>query len=365
MTESTSIASSAKVSDAAALSLIDIRRIDRAAGKSSKRGDLTDKLKRRRANGEAPPPSAAATIAPEATPAAAPTVAPAPSLPPLAAFAPETSEPEVSPASPVAAPEDVRQAVAPPESYIASETSPEPEMSPAVPVAAPTAVEPPKPYVASETSPAPEVSPSLPVAAPDLVRHAAALPEPYVAPEPEPSALPAAPEVVRRAVALPEPYFAPEPPPEPEPQPALPAAAYEVTRAAPLPYDDLRSTEDLIYYWDELRAGRELPFFSTLDRTRIAISWPDTVMVNYGADQAAMPQIARLSRLTGVVEFSSMVTDWILSCSRQVARIGKAMETKRAFNGARSARNYHMLLLPFANSGGASDYVLCHLSNAD
>jgi hypothetical protein len=237
------------------------------------------------------------------------------------------------------------------------------------PDVAPHTIAPPEADAAPAASLEPEVSPSPPVAAPEVVRHAVALPEPYVAPEsprePEPQpTLPAAPQIVRRAVALPEPYFAPEPLPEPE-KPALPATAYEVTRAAPLPYDDLRSTEDLVYYWDELRAGRELPFFSSLDRTRIAISWPDTVMVNYGADQAAMPQIARLSRLTGVVEFSSMVTDWILSCSRQVARIGKAMETKRAFNGTRSARNYHMLLLPFANSGGASDYVLCHLSNAD
>lgn len=365
MTEATSIAGSAKgASDAAALSLIDIRRIDRTVKKNAKRGDLTDKLKRRRANDEAPPPSAPATVVPEATPAAAASVAPAPSLPPLAAFAPEASEPERPPALPIEAPEVVRDALALPKPDAAPVSSPEPEA--AVPVAthevAHPAVALPEPDTAPAPSSEPEVSPSFPVVAPQVARHAVALPEPYVAPEspPEPQtqpALPAAPEVVRRAVALPEPYFAPQPRPEP--------AAHEVARAAPLPYDDLRSTEDLIYYWDELRAGRELPFFSSLDRTRIAISWPDTVMVDYGADQAAMPQIARLSRLTGVVEFSSMVTDWILSCSRQVARIGKAMETKRAFNGARSPRNYHMLLLPFANSGGASDYVLCHLSNAD
>jgi hypothetical protein len=170
---------------------------------------------------------------------------------------------------------------------------------------------------------------------------------------------------MRRAVALPEPYVAPEPPPAPEAKPPLPSAVPEVPRSAPLPYDDLRGADDLIYYWDELRAGRELPLLSSLDRTRIAISWPDTVMVDYGTDQAAMPQIARLSRLTGAVEFTSMVTEWILSCSRQVARIVKAMETKRAFTGARSPRNYHMLLLPFANSTGTSDHVLCHLSNAD
>jgi hypothetical protein len=256
MSESFSTASGAKlVSDAAALSLIDIRRIDRAAGKSAKRGDLTDKLKRK-PNGEGLQPASVA-VAPAAAPVAAPPIAP----PARAAFVAE---------------------------------------------------------------------PALPV-----IRRAVALPEPYVAPEPEAKASPPSP--------------APEAPPRP----------------APLPYDDLRSADDLIYYWDELRAGRALPLFASLDRTRIAISWPDTVMVDYGADQAAMPQIARLSRLTGVVEFTSMVTEWILSCSRQVARIGKAMETKRVFAGTQDPRSYHMLLLPFANSGGASDHVLCHLSCAD
>ncbi len=247
--------------DAAALSLIEIRRIDRATERSAKAGDLTGKLKKP-VTGRGAPAAAPAIVSDN--PAAAPLFPRTPQEPPRATFAP-----------------------------------------------------------------------------PPLQRSAAPLPEPYIAPE-----APAAPE--------------PTPPPRP-------AAAPGIARAAPLPYDDLRSIDDLIYYWDELRAGRELPLFASLDRTRIAISWPDTVMVNYGADQAAMPQIARLSRLTGVVEFTSMVTEWILSCSRQVARIGKAMEARRAFTGTGggSPRQYHMLLLPFANAGGASEHVLCHLSCTD
>ncbi|HEX4192776.1 MAG TPA: hypothetical protein VHY80_06745, partial [Stellaceae bacterium] len=57
MTDSNSALSAAKVgTDAAALSLIDIRRIDRAAGKSGKRGDLTEKLKKPLLTGEMPAP---------------------------------------------------------------------------------------------------------------------------------------------------------------------------------------------------------------------------------------------------------------------------------------------------------------------
>jgi hypothetical protein len=88
-------------------------------------------------------------------------------------------------------------------------------------------------------------------------------------------------------------------------------------------------------------------------------------MVNYSADQEAMPQIARLSRLTGTIEFTSLVTEWVLSCARQVAKLGKAMETRRAFTGTRSPHHYHMLLLPFADAHGMSSHVLCHLSRTD
>jgi hypothetical protein len=146
--------------------------------------------------------------------------------------------------------------------------------------------------------------------------------------------------------------------PEPEPQAAV--------RRAPLPYDDLRSAEDLIDYWDDLRAGRELPFFTSLDRTRIAISWPDSLMVTFnGYDAAAAPQIARLSRLTGGVEYSSMVTEWVIACSRQVARIGKAMEHEETFPASHGGTKlYRILLLPFATATGRSDHILCHLSSA-
>lgn len=301
MSEATTIADGTKsVSDAAALSLIDIRRIDRAAGKSAKRGDLTHKLKRQPSGAMQPAPAAAAPLAAPPAVVAPPPIAPAPESPPLAAFAPEPAPP------PVAAPP----------------IAPAPEL-PALAA------------FAREDAP------------PPITRHAAALPEPYVAPSDElaPSYIVGVP-----IVGLPSVQAAPPAP---------------TSDSAPLPYDDLRSADDLVYYWDELRGGRELPLFSNLDRTRIAISWPDTVMVNYDLDRAAVPQIARLSRLTGVVEFTTMVTEWILSCSRQVARIGKAMETKRDFDSAESPRSYHMLLLPFANPHGSSDHVLCHLSCAD
>lgn len=143
----------------------------------------------------------------------------------------------------------------------------------------------------------------------------------------------------------------------PVPEPALPAP-----RPAPLPYDDLRSADELVDYWDDLRGGRELPFFTSLDRTRIAISWPDTLMVTFSGRDSGEPQVARLSRLTGEIEYSSLVTEWILGCAREVSRIGKAMEHEEKFAGSDATRTYRLILLPFATPAGKSDHILCHLN---
>ncbi|HEV8014382.1 MAG TPA: hypothetical protein VGP48_02555 [Stellaceae bacterium] len=212
-----------------------------------------------------------------------------------------------------------------------------------------------RPAAAARGAPPPMPQlPPLPEAPAEPVRHHADVSD-ILALEPGPDPLRHFPDRLVAADVATYIVSAPEPLPEPE-----------TVRPAPLPYDDLRSAEELIDYWDDLRDGRELPFFASLDRTRIAISWPDSLMVTFsGADAAATPQIARLSRLTGGVEYSSMVTEWILGCSRQVARIGKAMEHEQKFPGSHGGtKSYRMLLLPFATAIGKSDHILCHLSSA-
>lgn len=170
-------------------------------------------------------------------------------------------------------------------------------------------------------------------------RPSAALPEPYLTPGVE------LPSYIVGAVAASLPIA-------PAPQAAV--------RTPPLPYNDTRTADDLVYYWDELRGHRALPLLEDIDRTRIAISWPNTVMATFGADRSEMPQITRLSRFTGAIEVTTIVTEWIISCCRQVAKIGKAMETQRTFTGKHELQ-YSMMLLPLASSNGTSNHVLCHL----
>lgn len=174
--------------------------------------------------------------------------------------------------------------------------------------------------------------------------------------------------------------FAPPAPPAPPAEPDIPPpaeaapigvvprpvrlgspGATEFARPRPLSYDDYQSPEALFAYWNALRGIRALPSLEALDRNRIAISWPDSLMVGYYGDPA-MPRLSRLSRLTGKIEYTSMVTEWILSCSQQAARAGAAMKQEQDFPGDRGSRTYRMMLLPFCSTAGESNHVLCHLN---
>lgn len=163
--------------------------------------------------------------------------------------------------------------------------------------------------------------------------------------------------------------------PTPQPVPTLVARASAAIATAELPkpanapvetppvYDDLPTREALIDYWDELRGDEDRPQIVTLDRRRVAVTWSDSLMVSYQSGDSGMPQMTRFGRLTGDVQYTSMVTEWIISCSRKVSRIGAAMETEQNFPCDRGNRTYRMLLLPFDSvPTGASDHVLCNLS---
>ncbi len=156
----------------------------------------------------------------------------------------------------------------------------------------------------------------------------------------------AAPEAIAPAAALAEIGRAETPPPTP----TMPAVIHDAGK--------------FIDYWHRLRREHALPALDLLDRELVAENWPDSLMVTYATLDAPMPRIARLSKPTGAVEYTPMVTDWIISCAREVARHGEAMEDEQEFPITRGTANYHLLLLPFAGAQGESDHVLCHLSRA-
>ena len=140
---------------------------------------------------------------------------------------------------------------------------------------------------------------------------------------------------------------------DPTPNPAPPAAAPPPppqAAAEPPP-----RPEEIVVYWERLRRGRPLPALAELDRALVAKAWPDSLIVVF--DQEALPRISRLGATNGEIEYTPMVTDWILTQARQAARRGTKLDELQSFPLAGESARYRLFLLPF----GQGESVLCHL----
>lgn len=150
--------------------------------------------------------------------------------------------------------------------------------------------------------------------------------------------------------------------------PALPAAVAAPTAAAvPIPAaaaEPPPRAEEIVVYWERLRRGRPLPALADLDRALVARAWPDSLVVIFD-DEAAMPRISRLGDTDGEIEYTPMVTDWILTRARQASRRGIKLDEVQSFPMNGEIPHYRLFLLPLGTSGGAGDGVLCHLCRVD
>lgn len=127
-----------------------------------------------------------------------------------------------------------------------------------------------------------------------------------------------------------------------------------------------RNSDDIVDYWDNLRGDRAFPRPDDLDRLLITQSWPNSLILAFGADANAMPRITRLGDTDGTVDYTAMVTDWLLSRGREAVRSGEALEDDQRFplSSGGSAR-YHLLLLPVGADEAKADQVLCHLTRVE
>jgi len=146
--------------------------------------------------------------------------------------------------------------------------------------------------------------------------------------------------------------------------PVLQAAPVPPPPPPPPPQDARGGMEALLDYWVGLRRGHGVPPLANLDRGLVADRWRDCFLVTYGPMGAAAPKIARLSTPTGEIQYSPMVTEWIITTAKEAARHGEAMEDEQDFPHGSGAAGYRMLLLPFTTADGRSECVLCHLSRA-
>jgi hypothetical protein len=254
------------------------------------------------------------------------------------AFEPEVGAPEV-----IHQPEAMHEPVAMHEpeaivhSIIHAEAIAEPETltlyEPEI-IAEPESVAQPEDTSKLETTPAPEVMPELEIPALEIMpEEGDGRREPVLTMPPA--------EASDTVIPLPVPVAAAEPPAtEPE------------AKASP----------DLLDYWDGLRGARELPAVDELDRSHIAGSWPNIVLLGFTTE---LPQITRIGENNGDVEYTAMVTSWLMSRGRHAVKRGEAMEEEQKFPISTGSARYRLLLLPMmGRNSEVCDHVLCQITRA-
>ena len=239
---------------------------------------------------------------------------------------------------------------------------------------------------------APAAVPAPPLAEPACV--AATLPTPPAAEPPPaepPASVAAAPPVrllgedeIAQLLDPPERRATPQPPPAPEPlmvdpgerdtaPPAVaapelrlvgegPATEPPAAAAAPATGAPASSIDQIIDYWDGLRGDRPFPPLDALDRSHVRNTWPNCLLVAYGANDAVAPKLTRIGEENGEIEYLEMVIHWILSRGQLAARRGEPMEEEKRFPVTGGNARYQLLLLPLATPEGKSEHVLCHLA---
>jgi hypothetical protein len=121
----------------------------------------------------------------------------------------------------------------------------------------------------------------------------------------------------------------------------------------------------LIAWWNGLKRGGAYPSPTDLDAKAISAVWPEAVLLAY---DKARQDIARASRLGTVdnlsIEYTPMVTEWLLALGRRAAREGAPLHETRDFTGARGLTSYQLTALPLSADRHSADHVLCRLARA-
>jgi len=172
-----------------------------------------------------------------------------------------------------------------------------------------------------------------------------------------PPALAAAAEATPPAIVPP-----PEPPPLPQPEPEPP----------PPP----RRPADITAYWRQLKNGRHFPSWSDLDSKLIADCWPNSMLLSCGADsrrltlESLFTQALRVEnngadvdRAEGI-DFTPMLTEWVLSLGREAERFGKPMQDTDVLPSDSGEVRYRVIALPLSDDQQRIDHILCHVDRA-
>lgn len=157
----------------------------------------------------------------------------------------------------------------------------------------------------------------------------------------------------------------------PEDRPRRPSAFQDSKPAA---RSDARSDDGIYRYWRDHRGGRDYPAWSDLDPDEILARWPDSVLLSCDrhrplptleasfAEALRDAKRRRAERLEPVVEYTPLLTEWLLTIGRAVARIGKPLNDTEHFPSYKGRIRYQVVGLPLGTPDSGVEHVLCHVT---
>jgi hypothetical protein len=147
--------------------------------------------------------------------------------------------------------------------------------------------------------------------------------------------------------------------------PARSTAPAPQQRPADLP----RHPSDLYGYWTRVKNGRRFPSRSDFDVEQVAENWPNSMLLTCGGGQMNFSSILRLganrrSRPGEDLNFTSMITEWILAIGGEAVRAGTPVQDTEVFPSPEGTFAYKIVALPLSDQQTRVDHVLCHLSRS-
>jgi hypothetical protein len=243
--------------------------------------------------------------------------------------------------------------------------------SPEAPAAA---IETPAPV---EPTPAPALVAPTPVPTPTpapAAHHAAAVAEaPKAEPKPESEAPSRAAaglsrsEAIARAARM-SARATPRPVPTAAETLAAARSAQQQMRSADLP----KNPGDIYGYWTRVKNGRRFPSRADFDAEQVAENWPNSMLLTCGGAAGSHVNFSSVLRLGAnrrtrpgdELNFTSMITEWILATGGEAARAGAPVQDTEVFPTPDGTHAYKIVALPLSENQTRVDHVLCHLSRS-
>jgi hypothetical protein len=123
----------------------------------------------------------------------------------------------------------------------------------------------------------------------------------------------------------------------------------------------------IIAWWEGLKRGRSFPAPDDLDRAAIGARWSAAVLLSYSAEANGVVRATRIGDrddVQGGVEYSPMLTEWLLALGRRTMLRGAPVDETRDFPSSRGTAAYRIVALPLSAGGHGPDHVLCRLGRA-